>query len=157
MFDVVFKRLPDFKPKYIISDFEIGAINAIVKFLPDSTVHGCFFHLCQSVWRHIQSVGLQERYVSDAQFAVNVRQLLALAFVPPEDIVRFFNDMCATEFWMEKDDDEDSMKLQKVLHYFECTYIGELTRLGKRRTVQFPPTMWSVYTLTRLGTNFDLC
>lgn len=155
VFKIVSERLPDFKPDYIITDFEIGAINAATKYFPDAIMHGCFFHLCQSVWRHVQNVGLQKRYVSDAQFALGIRSLLALAFVPPEDIPSKFEELCATKFWSEDNGDVDCSKVQDLLSYFESTYIGVATRTRKKRaTVSFPPALWSVYHIVLLGTTF---
>ncbi|KAL1430195.1 hypothetical protein MTO96_015311 [Rhipicephalus appendiculatus] len=42
------------KPKTVSTDFELSTINAIRSLLPSSEVHGCLFHLCQSVWRRVQ-------------------------------------------------------------------------------------------------------
>ncbi|KAG4076846.1 hypothetical protein HA402_006556 [Bradysia odoriphaga] len=144
------KRVPDCNPKYIITDFETGAINAAKKYFPRAKFHACFFHLCQSVWRHIQHLGLQTRYMSDPDYAKNVRQLLALAFVPPADITDRFIQLCRTPFW-EENDDPDNGKLQDLLQYFESTYIGSVGRNGKRKAVQFPPEIWSVHEITVLG------
>ena len=40
-------------------------------------------------WRKIQSIGLQSRYTDDVEFALQIRQLAALAFVPEQDVIRF--------------------------------------------------------------------
>lgn len=149
--NVIATNAPDCKPQYIISDFEVGAINAARKFFPKSKFHACFFHLCQSVWRHLQQIGLQGRYINDADFSKNVRQLLALAFVPSQDIVQLFVELCRSKFWSENDD-PDSEKVQQLLNYFESTYIGVEGRNGKRKVVQFSPDLWSVHEITVLGT-----
>ncbi len=49
-----------FNPEYIISDFERGIIKACRDRFPNVNLHGCLFHLCQSVYRRVQSVGLAE-------------------------------------------------------------------------------------------------
>lgn len=154
VFKVISERLPDLKPQYIISDFEIGAINAAKKYFPESKLHACFFHLGQSVWRRIQALGLQDRHTTDPDFAKNIRQLLALAFVPPNDVVKCFVTLCSSDFWMENND-PDSGKLQELLSYFENTYIGAQGRNGRRKSVQFPPELWSVHEITVAGTEFD--
>lgn len=151
-FKVVASHVPELKPSYVITDFEIGAINAAKKYFPLAKMHGCFFHLCQSLWRRIQQLGLQSRYTNEPNFALNVRQLLALAFVPPKDVTIRFTELCKSEFWTA---DPDNVKLHELLDYFESTYIGVETRNKSRRPVTFPPTMWSVYEITILGTTLN--
>ncbi|CAN7989387.1 unnamed protein product [Ixodes hexagonus] len=66
-------------PKTASTDFVLAAINAIRSLLPSSDVHGCLFHLCQSVWRKVQHLGLAVLYKNDVGgFAIKVRQLAAL-------------------------------------------------------------------------------
>jgi len=43
-------------------DFEKTTMNAIVHDYHETQVKGCFFHLRQSFWRHIRSLGLQKKY-----------------------------------------------------------------------------------------------
>lgn len=155
-FKVVSDRVPECKPRFVITDFEIGAINAAKKFFPNAVFHGCFFHLCQSLWRHLQQLGLQSRYVNNADFAKNIRLLLALAFVPPQDIPNRFVQLCESDFWIENSD-PDSGKLQELLSYFESTYIGMVGRNGRRKSVQFPPEFWSVYEITLYGKIVIFC
>lgn len=55
---------PDLQPTSIMIDFEQEAINvyAFRMKIPDASVHGRFFHLCQNVYKHVQSNGMQEWY-----------------------------------------------------------------------------------------------
>lgn len=39
----------------IITDFELGQINAIRRVFPESNYQGCYFHYCQSILRHVRS------------------------------------------------------------------------------------------------------
>jgi len=56
-------RVRDCTPKKIITDFEIGIVNAAEEEGSDETeVSCCFFHLGQSLYRRIQAEGLQEEY-----------------------------------------------------------------------------------------------
>lgn len=152
IFEQIAKHAPTANPKYIISDFEIGAIGAIqAQFIPNAKLHGCFYHLCQSVWRQLQALGLHTKYNTDAQFALHVREILALAFVPSNEIPGKFAELCESDFWSNEDND-DYGKLQSLLNYFESTYVGVETRAKSRRRVAlFPPAMWSVYEVTKLS------
>lgn len=51
-----------------------------------NVVKACLFHLSQSVYRHVQSEGLQKKYAEDADIRDGVHMLCALAFVPVEDV-----------------------------------------------------------------------
>ena len=72
--------LPDgTAPETIMFDFERAAINSALHFFPNVTITGCFFHLTSNLWKRIQSIGMQQRYMEDPEFALRVRMIPALA------------------------------------------------------------------------------
>lgn len=77
-------------PNMIITDFETAAINAVKNVFRNCQQKLCFFHLTQSIWRHIQSAGLAKRYGSDSVFAHKLRHLAGLAFLEPAEIPSAF-------------------------------------------------------------------
>ena len=68
-------------------------MNAYATVFAGANVQGCLYHLSQNIYRHVQSLGLQERYQSDAEFALQVRLVAALAFVPVADVVNSFKEL----------------------------------------------------------------
>ena len=58
-------------------------------------MHGCFYHLCFNVWKRIQQSGLQERYINDPEFALHLRMISALTFLPPNDVQNSFDQLAA--------------------------------------------------------------
>jgi hypothetical protein len=53
-------------------DFEIGAICATKHVFGDGVqIKGCFFHLCRSMWRKIQQLGLSSVYKNDKNIKMN--------------------------------------------------------------------------------------
>jgi hypothetical protein len=58
-----------------------------------ATLTCCHFHLCQSVWRHVQQLGLQQQYSADEQVGMAVHMLPALAFVPEDHVVSMFEKL----------------------------------------------------------------
>ncbi|KAH9359980.1 hypothetical protein HPB48_018468 [Haemaphysalis longicornis] len=115
-------------------DFESAAIIAAGNIFRQVRVQGCFFHLCQAVYRKLCKLGFQTRYGSDEDFAVQVRMLPALAFLPPAEVAEAFEDVM-TRFPPEA--------LQIAL-YFEDTYIGRRRRNGLL-SATFPTSIWSVH------------
>lgn len=62
-----------------------------------------------SIWQHIQNKELTTKYREDECFRLKVKKLIALAFVPVDEVKTAF-DLIADEF----DDDTDDL-----LDYFE--------------------------------------
>ncbi|CAF4368619.1 unnamed protein product [Rotaria sp. Silwood2] len=143
----------DFQPQSIMTDFEAGTIKSVKEMLPNVQHKGCLFHFGQAVWRQVQSKGLTTKYREDEYFRLNVKKLIALAFVPVGDVTTAF-DLVAEQF----DDDADDL-----LDYFEKTWIGERKRRGKffviaekfftvwyllgtgRKNPQFQHQLWNIY------------
>lgn len=116
------------QPATVITDFEMAAIQAVGHMFPNASRTGCFFHLTKSIHRRIQSVGLQEQYENDANFAMQCRMISAIAFVPPAGVVAAFEALT----------DELPVGLNPILDYFEDNYIGRPDRRGVRRQPLFP-------------------
>ena len=130
-------------PETILTDFEKAAMNAFSNRFPEAAINGCFFHLGQSVWRKIQTLGLQERYKADDIFAQRVRRVLGLAFVPADQVLDYMDLIVAAEVL------EPGQELVDFLKYFRATYVGQhhMTRAQRDTFVpaQFVPTTWNLY------------
>ncbi|KAL4148485.1 hypothetical protein QTP88_002717 [Uroleucon formosanum] len=69
--------------KSFFIDFEHAMIKAIEEVFEDSvSIHLCYYHLSQSVWRKVQNLGLATKYTKDKEFRYSVRMINALAFLP---------------------------------------------------------------------------
>lgn len=124
----------DLKPRTVLTDFELAAMNVVSDVFPDAQVLGCFYHLSQNVYRKLQATGLQERYQTDEDFAVKTRMITAIAFVPVESVENAF------EALQEVVPDE----LMPVLDYFEDTYIGRQRRRRRAQPI-FDHKIWNMY------------
>ncbi|KAL0860065.1 hypothetical protein ABMA27_010380 [Loxostege sticticalis] len=140
----------DLKPQHIITDFEISMINVIRIKFPDANHSGCFFHLAQNVWRHIQKSGLASRYGNDSTFALKLRHIVALAYLPADEIPDAFIRLKAEVLPNEAD---------PITDWFEQYYVlGKLKSHTKgvklhftRSTPLFPPQLWSIHNLNEMG------
>lgn len=137
------KNLGSMSPKTITTDFEIGMIKAFHKVFPNALQKGCFFHFSQCIWRVIQKNGLKNVYEKDAIFSHKMKMLAAIAFVPCEKVAEAFSSLC--------DSNEIPAEAQKVLDYFEDTWIGRLIRNNKRREPKFRHDMWNIYSRIKDG------
>ena len=79
------------------------------------------FHFGQCIWHQIQSLRLRKEYLDDKLFHLNVKKLIALAFVSVSDVNKGF-DVVADGFG---DGAED------LLGYFKKTWIGKSKRKCK--------------------------
>ncbi|KAK3889025.1 hypothetical protein Pcinc_006901, partial [Petrolisthes cinctipes] len=101
-------------PASVMTDFEKAAMKAFECSFPAAEIAGCFFHLGQSAWRHIQSLGLSAQYKEQPTFALRVRRLLALAFVPLNEVHHYMTLILEDE--IPRDDG-----LMKFIKYFQDT------------------------------------
>ncbi|KAL0895896.1 hypothetical protein ABMA27_011914 [Loxostege sticticalis] len=140
----------DLKPQHIITDFEISMINVIRIKFPDANHSGCFFHLAQNVWRHIQKSGLASRYGNDSTFSLKLRHIVALAYLPADEIPDAFIRLKAEVLPNEAD---------PITDWFEQYYVlGKLKSHTKgvklhftRSAPLFPPQLWSIHNLNEMA------
>lgn len=133
----------------IMLDFEKAALSAAETIFVNADISRCFFHFCQCLYRHIQSNGLQKLYQDDATFAMYMRCLAALAFVPVTDVVRRFNELKEMNFFKEKlmGTSKIDVGVQKLLLYMQTNWIGEQLRRTYRPGL-FALDLQNVYALT---------
>lgn len=112
-------------PEIIVVDFEKGFINAINEIIPDANIHGCNFHFGQCLNGNIQSCGLQTRYGNDEEFSINLRMLLALAYV--HQVKKSYRILTKSGFFKTNEEE-----LKNILEYFSKTWIGHHSRRGSQ-------------------------
>ena len=85
IYDNLFRKMlelePTLNPFSVMVDFEKAAINALENnFI--SVISGYFFHLAQNVYSKVQMEGLAINYREDHEFALQIKMLPSLAYVP---------------------------------------------------------------------------
>ena len=113
-------------PLSVIVDIEISVMNAVRAVLgPHVNIQGCFYHLTQSTWRHIQTLGLVNLYKDSEDVRLFCAKLDALAFLPPADVsvgmAHLRNSI-------------PDVHLEPLVEYFDKTYVT-----GSHRPIQRRP------------------
>lgn len=122
-------------PVSVLFDFELAAIRAFQSTFPGTTITGCMFHFGQCIWRKLQSEGLSERYRDEPEFALLVKRLLALAFIPTDDVMRVFEILTA---------DPAYRQIEVICDYMKDNFIGRQRR-GRRGQPRFAIQLWNQY------------
>ena len=76
-----------------VVDFEAGLWKALRSVFNDPVIHGCAYHFTQALWRKVQELGLQTLYCKRDKVYKIVKQVLALQFLPHEDIREAFHEL----------------------------------------------------------------
>ena len=80
-------------PDDTMIDFKIASINTAAANFPGIEMRGCFYHLSTNFWKRIQQSGQQGRYTNEDDFANILRVIPALVFVPPDNVVAYFEEL----------------------------------------------------------------
>ena len=91
------------------------------------------FHFGQYVWRRLQSQGLAGRYRDEPDFALRTKSLLALAYVPPAEVIRVYDSLIADPAYRD---------LNAICDYMEDNFIGR-ERRGARGHPRFAIELWN--------------
>ena len=81
-------------PNDVLVDFERSAINAFQN--RNIEVQGFFYHLSANIWKHTQHMGLSQRYNQEEEFALHIRMLQVLEFLPADDVIEGFEELVDT-------------------------------------------------------------
>ena len=82
----------------------------------------------QCVWRKLQAEGFSERYRNEPDFALLVKRLLALAFVPPQNVTDLFEQLIEVPAYRD---------IEPICDVIEDNFIGRLRR-DRRGPPRFP-------------------
>ena len=104
---------------------------------PNTIIKGCAFHFSQALWRKTQELGLATTYTERGVEYRYIRSLLALPFLPHNDIERAFNHL---------EQRANSIELQQMTRYIRTTWIENPV---------WTPRAWSIYQ-QRVRTNNDV-
>jgi hypothetical protein len=125
-------------PAILVADFETAIHNAVTTVWSGLEVKACRFHLGQSWWRKIQSLGLSKEYArkysEKSQF---LKKVFGLSLLPPAEIC----DCFSLEFLSYLPNDT---RVEQFCDYLLGNYIDADST--------FPPPVYSEFTASSLRT-----
>ena len=130
------------EPPTVIMDFEQASTSSFRNVFVDGTVLHCFFHLSQSVFRKVQSLGLSALYTNEEDdLKDKIRKLLSVAFLPEESVKVSLLEMM---------DNEEDADVKSIMEYFNDTYVsGKFIKLARRKEIRaqplYPIAEWNVH------------
>ena len=140
LFDVLQELKPELYPLTIMTDFERASLKAFKNAFPHSKQRCCFFHYMQSLFRNVQKEKvLLEKVLNDPSFRFYLKFFGALAFVPLNRVIEYYEFMVNLPFFIE-----NSSIYGPFLSYFEETWIGKKRR-ANRRPPLFEMKTWNVH------------
>ena len=121
----------------LVIDFERAVWKAFPAAFPGLEITGCLFHWTQALWRKVQELGLQWAYNNDKDVHSYVKRLMALPFLPSDQIPASFYHLKSKA---------GSPVLAQFADYMETTWIT---------SAMWGPTAWSIF-MSPIRTNNDI-
>ena len=104
----------------------------------------CYFHFSQAAWRKVQKGGMVVSYMSEKKFRDFIRSVVALAFLPLNQIEAAIDELKAVEFEKDSPAYEQMTKFREEhLEYIESTWLYG----------SFQPKLWNQWKKSRNLTN----
>jgi len=125
-------------PTIVYAYFETAIHNAVTTVWPGLEVKAFSFHLGQSWWREIQSLGLSKQYgKKDSEVSHFLKKIFGLSLLPPAEVCGGF----ALEFLSNLPNDK---RVEQFCDYLLENYIDADS--------SFPPPVWSECSASSLRT-----
>jgi len=114
LFELIKTIWPLFNPTSIYLDFEMAVMNSVRQAFPRAELYGCLLHVTKSMRRQLSENSLLHRSSAEPRFALHARMIVALAFVPIDNLDDSFDALS----------NQLANELTPILNWLEANYIG---------------------------------
>lgn len=115
---------------HALFDFEKAVSGSFIKAFPNVNFSGCLFHFDQIIINRVKAYKLYRDFLRDHSFYVEISCLMSLAYLPPDEIPFYFDDLYSTL----------SLKAKQIASWLEINYIKGQNENPPR----YHPTFWSI-------------
>ena len=119
--------IPGFNPTCAMADFEQAPRNALSAVFPSVTIIGCWFHFTKAVFEKVKKLGLSNAYKKNQLFRTWIRKLMALQFLPEEQIRNIYLSL---EMPLAGFLDAEKERIHRFKSYFHKFWINGSTNLS---------------------------
>lgn len=127
----------ELKVQNVIIDFEITAMQIMKRSFEHVTINGCFFHLGQIIFGRVQKNGKSVLYGTNIIFCMEIKCLLALAFLEPSEIALYFTKL----------QEESSPDAVEIINKFGEDFVLS----GINKSPKYSSDIWSIANLESRG------
>ncbi|XP_043468217.1 uncharacterized protein LOC122502303 [Leptopilina heterotoma] len=85
--------LPELEITSAMSDFEVALQNSVLYHFPNSQVRRCYFHFVKAIYLKGMKLGLRRYFMQNDEGKHTLRQIMALALLPYEEINPTYNEL----------------------------------------------------------------
>ena len=124
----------------VMLDLEMGAIGSVAETF-NATISLCYYHFQESIYSWVNEHGMKMKYLEDDSFRKLVHMHGALAFVPVNDVIQAWNDLCS---YLSEHFEDDS-QADDFNAYIEQSFIGRIQPDGSRRSPKYRIEYWNQY------------
>ena len=122
-------------PGKTVIDFENSLMIAVETEFPMTRICCCYFHFNQSLWRHVQQLGLSGEYRRSYTVGKIIQMIMALGFLPVLVVKQNFQLLSRSRTVHRET--RRIPQLEEWMQYVERTYVNPNSA--------FPPPLWNVY------------
>ncbi len=138
---------PAASPDRVLVEFETAPINADGQVFDTAEIKGCLFHQGQNLNKKVAELGLNTQFQTNVEFNMAVKPLLALAFVPENDVLVLIQEL-KEKFQAVIHENPELKRANELLIYVDLYYIKGRERQGRGRALPNNLLTWGIPSLT---------
>lgn len=144
LFQCITDLWPDLNPLSCSLGLEQTGLEAVRSFFSNCTIMCSLYHLKKEIKLKLREEHLLDFYNTDPKFALTTRMIVALAYVPINDLETALDALIA----------EVSVELIPIVNWFKDKYMGRYFIQQNKPTAVFAPENWSVFEKTLLNQDY---
>jgi hypothetical protein len=125
VFEAIHELIPAFDPIEGMSDFEIASRNAANNVFEHLNAKGCFFHFTKCVFKHLQKLGLSNKFLRDPAFKSWAKCVMGLPLLPANLILSEFETLEAQQFQFAAADQRILAKFKTYVRRYWISQVNE--------------------------------